>query len=352
MKIRVFATLLMFLATFTGCYYTHAFKGQLIQQISQVEIAQYIKHEKDLHPVVKHKLEIILSVRKFAVDEIGLKANDNYTKIFDTQGYAPSYVVSVAYPDRLEYFYRHFPIVGKLPYKGYFERDLAIDEAKKFVEQGYDVYIGQAAAYSTAGFFDDPVFTTMLEYDDVYLIGLIIHELLHNTVYKKDFAEFNESLATFFERQGTLLYIEKTLGKDSDVYQHAAKSFADEDLFVDLVKELVQKLNALYAQDLSKVQKVKKRDKVFKEIQGKYRRMRETGEFKTHAKDWFAEIKLNNAMILNLSTYKFNLDLYQKVFEITGGLRESIPVFKQAADSENPFKFLENFTKNLENSSK
>ena len=348
MKIRLFATLLIVLSLFTGCYYTHAFKGQLIQQISQVDIEEYIQHETDLHPVEKHKLELILSVRKFASDEIGLNAADNYTKVFDTHGFAPSYVVSVAYPDKLEYYYRWFPVVGKLPYKGYFIKDMAVDEASKFANKGYDVYLGQAAAYSTTGYFNDPVFSTMLEYDDIYLIGLIIHELLHNTVYKKDFAEFNESLATFFERTGTLLYIENTVGKNSEIYQHADKSFADEDLFVDLVKELVDKLDELYAKEITLEEKLSEREKVFTSIQDKYRQMRESGEFQTDEKDWITRIKLNNAMILNLSTYKFNLDLYQKVYELAGGLHESIPVFKQAADSNDPLKFLGNFVADTE----
>ncbi|MCD4656406.1 MAG: aminopeptidase [Planctomycetes bacterium] len=346
MKLRVFATLLILQCILTGCYYTHAYKGQLLQQISQVKIEDYLEHFEDLHPVARHRLELILSVRKFATEEIGLNAGDNYTKIFDTQGYAPSYVVFVAYPDKLEYYYRWFPIVGKLPYKGYFDVDMAISEAKRFAKKDFDVFIGQASAYSTLGYFDDPVFSSMLGYDEIYLVGLIIHELLHNTVYEKDFAEFNESLATFFEREGTLLYVEQTLGKDSGVYQHAQKIFADEDLFVDLVKELVQDLNVLYARDISLSQKLSERKVIFDKIKTKYKNMRDAGIFKTEENDWLLKQKLNNALILKLSTYKFNLDLYRKVAEIEGSLRDAIPVFNKASETADPFKFLANYAAN------
>ena len=349
MRIWVFATLLILLSIHAGCYYTHAYKGQLLQQISQVDIEDYLEREEGLHPIAKHRLELILSVRKFASEEIGLKAGDNYTRIYDTQGFAPSYVVSVAYPGQLQYYYRWFPVVGKLPYKGYFDLEMAIAEAKRFAEKDYDINIGQVSAYSTIGYFDDPVFSTMLEYDEISLIGLIIHELLHNTVYKKDFAEFNESLATFFEREGTLLYIERTLGNDSGVYKHAVKSFADEDLFVDLVKELVQELNEFYAQEIGLEQKMKERQSIFDKFKQKYKEMRDNGIFKTSDNDWLLDRKLNNALILNLSTYKFNLDLYHRIYEIAGDLKKAIPIFNEASKASDPIKFLENYIKSSMN---
>ncbi len=347
MKLVPFKILTLLLSTLLLqiCYYLSLYEGQMRIQLGEKRIESVLQDSKDLHPVAKHRLKLILSVRKFAAETLGLKTGKNYLYYYDTLGRAPSYVVIAAYPTKLAYYYRVFPFVGKLPYKGYFYLHAAQAEYERLKKRGLDVVIYPVSAFSTLGWFVDPVFSTMLYQDEVKLVGLIIHELLHNTVFKFGCAEFNESLAVFYEREGTLLYIEKTLGRKSEIYKYAQKRFADEDTFIKLVSELISELKVLYAKRTSEDFILRSRQEIFEKYQRKYLEARKTGGFKTDEYDWFAKVRLNNAIILNIATYKFNFEIYEKIKKLAGSLRAALRIFKLAAEQDNPFAFLADYAK-------
>ena len=122
MKLVPFKILTLLLSTLLlqSCYYLSLYEGQMKIQLGEKRIESVLQDSEDLHPVAKHRLKLILSVRKFAAETLGLKTGKNYLYYYDTLGRAPSYVVIAAYPTKLAYYYRVFPFVGKLPYKGYF----------------------------------------------------------------------------------------------------------------------------------------------------------------------------------------------------------------------------------------
>src|ERR1041385_6588199 len=126
---------------------------------------------------VKTKLKLIEEIRQFAFEEIGLKQNENYTTFYDQHGQRIIYVVTACKPYALEPHLWHFPFLGDVPYKGFFNADKAKEEATKLRAENFDTDIGGASGWSTLGFFKDPVLSQMLNYKEGDLAELIIHEL-------------------------------------------------------------------------------------------------------------------------------------------------------------------------------
>jgi predicted aminopeptidase len=160
---------------------------------SAVPISDAIAATAD--PERRARLELVLAAREFAAAN-GLDVSGSYAEVADTSGLATAHVVTAAYPDRLEPYTWHYPIIGTIPYRGYFEREDAEAFGAKLRDRGYDVYIVEASGYSTLGWFDDPLPSGVLEEDRVGVASFIFHELLHQTVYVPGSIDFNETLAT------------------------------------------------------------------------------------------------------------------------------------------------------------
>ncbi|GAB4136810.1 MAG: aminopeptidase [Bacteroidia bacterium] len=176
-------------------------KGQL-HIISNARPVSEVLRDPSLDPEIRRKLLLIQDVRKFAFDSIGLKPNNNYTKYFDQKGKRLVYLVTACEPFALSAFEWEFPVLGRVPYKGFFNESDAVQEAERIRSLGYDTDIGGVSGWSTLGFFNDPILSQMLNRNDGELAELIIHELTHGTVFIKDEVELNENLATFVGEKG------------------------------------------------------------------------------------------------------------------------------------------------------
>ena len=285
------------------------------------------------------RLELIRVARVYAHEHLGLVENDNYTIFFETGGRNryPTFVVTAASKTKLEPVLFDFPIVGKLPYQGFFIPRMADNLVKELHKAGYDAGAGPTMAFSTLGWFTDPVFTPMLRQDEIELPALIFHELLHATAYHPRDSDFNESLATFFERYGVLQFLEDRHGADSPLMRQALDRFADKDRFSSLVVEMRDELKALYASDVSDQQKLVSREMVFIRYQQRYVDERVHGLFRTNWQDWFPQIELDNAKVLSLVRYIAGLGLYESVWKSLGkDFRLTVPVFREAARADNP----------------
>ncbi len=195
---------------------------------------------------VKAKLKLIAEIRQFAVDEIGLKPSENYTTFYDQHGQRLIYVVTACQPFALEPHLWHFPVLGNVPYKGFFNVDKAKEEAKKLKSQGFDIDIGGASGWSTLGFFKDPILSQMLNDNEGDLAELIIHELTHGTIFVKDNVEFNENLASFIGYKGALLFLEKKFGKDSKQYMEYVNGRKDDETLENFMLTSAHSLDSLY----------------------------------------------------------------------------------------------------------
>jgi predicted aminopeptidase len=245
----------------SGCYLVRQGEGQLTILLGARPISEVLA-DPDLDPRARRKLELILEIKEFGERQMGLAASTNYTRYFDTGGRPVSYIVSACRKDRFQPHTWWFPIVGEVPYKGFFRREDAAAEAEELARLGYDVSVGAVAAYSTLGWFPDPVFSTMLDDSEEELASLILHELTHLTLYVPGDTDFNESLATFVGRQGALEFVRWRFGAGSPLYDRAIRSTGFAELRDARNLELFRKLDDLYRSETLPDRKLELRDLV------------------------------------------------------------------------------------------
>jgi len=195
---------------------------------------------------LKTKLHLIEEIRKFAIDSLGLKDTENYKTLFDQRGQELMWVVQACGPFELKPKLWHFPIVGDLPYKGFFEKEKAIAERKKLVSENYDVSIRNPGGWSTLGWFTDPILSDMLKRSDGDLAGLIIHEMVHSTIFIKDDADFNENLASFIGDTASYNFLAYKYGKDSKQYIQYLHEDQDYRIYSRHILHGTLKLDSLY----------------------------------------------------------------------------------------------------------
>jgi hypothetical protein len=150
------------------------------------------------------KLQLVLAARKFAVDSLGLPAKDAFTKFTQLDGDTLVLVLSGTRKDALVPATWWFPIVGRVPYKGFFDFDGAKKAEKALAGRGFDTYLRPSPAFSTLGWFNDPLLSTTLGEDSLFVVQTVIHELTHNRIYLKGQAVFNESFAEFVGNRGAV----------------------------------------------------------------------------------------------------------------------------------------------------
>ena len=153
-------------------------------------------------PAVRAKLQLVLEARRFAVDSLGLPAKNAFTQYTKLEHDTLVLVLSGAYRDELRPVTWWFPVVGHVPYKGFFDFDEAKRAEAELKEQGFDTYLRPSPAFSTLGFFNDPLLSTTLGEDSLEIVNTVVHELTHNKFYAKGEAVFNESFASFVGARG------------------------------------------------------------------------------------------------------------------------------------------------------
>ncbi|MCK6618214.1 MAG: aminopeptidase [Cyclobacteriaceae bacterium] len=168
---------------------------------------------------LKQKLRLVQAVRQFAIDSLGLKDTKNYSTLYDQKGEEILWVVTACEPFRLVEKQWEFPVLGAVPYKGFFNKELALKEKAKLEEAGWDVNIRNPGGWSTLGWFTDPILSKMLERNEGDLASLIIHEMVHATIFVKDSVDFNENLASFIGDRGAEQFLIHHFGNNSKEYQ-------------------------------------------------------------------------------------------------------------------------------------
>lgn len=289
------------------------------------------------------KLELIQDVRLFAQDVIGLNAADNYTMFYDSHGEPVAYNVSASRKDAFAPMIWNFPIVGNVPYLGYFELASAERKRRELAARDLDVFIYPVDAYSGLGFYPNPILSPMLERDDIGLVDTVVHELLHNTVWRENDTPFNESLATFFGRTGALAYFAARHPTEPDRIQQAVDTFADSDRYNAFALELFNELDAYYAAGRSSAEKVAGRAALFEA--GRSRFVTEVLPLMNDPDSyrWVEEFgfPVNNAWMLGIRRYNLDLAVFQQVFDAVGGdWSAALELFHRAAASSDPYAFL------------
>lgn len=198
---------------------------------------------------LKTKLLLIKEIRKFAIDSLGLHDSPNYNAVYDLKGKPTAYVVQAAERFRVKKYLWKFPVVGALPYKGYFDEADAKREQVALMEQGLDTRIVNPAGWSTLGWFKDPVLSSMLRRDEAGLAELIIHELTHSTIFIKDNSELNENIADYVGENGAKCYLASKYGDSSAVLQRYVCSISDNERLADYFLLGAHQLDSMYCTD-------------------------------------------------------------------------------------------------------
>ena len=221
-----------------------------------------------------------------------------------------------------------FPIVGKVTYKGFFTREGALREKRGLDESDYDTYLQPSGAYSTLGWLKDPIFSSMLKWDEGTLANLILHEMAHATVYFKGKTDFNEQMATFIGNRGAIDFLTERYGPGSKEVLWAIQSQEDDLFFSQWVDQAYERLSTFYGQRISREEKLKEREKVFQVLQEEFREMK--SRFKTDGHRHFDQIPLNNAVLLAHRQYFHRLETFQRLYEYLGrDLRRVVELMKE-----------------------
>jgi predicted aminopeptidase len=195
---------------------------------------------------LKQKLVLINEVRKFAIDSLGLKDTENYKTLYDQKGEELMWVVTACEPFALNPKMWEFPVVGSVPYKGYFDKEKARKERDQLEKEGWDVSVRNPGGWSTLGWFKDPILSEMLKRSEGDLASLIIHEMVHATLWVKDSVDFNENLASFIGDTAAYHFLEYKYGKESKPYITYLYEDQDYRKFSRYILRATVKLDSLY----------------------------------------------------------------------------------------------------------
>lgn len=267
----------------------------------------------------RDKLLLVLQARQFAADSLGLNAGDSYTLFSRVETDTLVMVLSAAPKDEFRPHTWWFPIVGSVPYKGFFELGDAQKEQRRLDARGFDTYLRPSAAFSTLGWFNDPLLSTLLRYDQVSLANTVVHEIFHNTFYAPGQAIFNESLANFVGGRGAIEFFCRRDGPDAPTCRTAVGAWEDDLVFGAFMEALVADLKALYARtDLSRDDKLRERERLFTDAQRRFaEEVRPRLKVDTFA--GFTREPLNNATLISRHIYYDRLHLFEEVYRARGG---------------------------------
>ncbi|MBT1704168.1 aminopeptidase [Chryseosolibacter indicus] len=220
-------------------------KGQLNIVWNARPVEEFLK-DPQFPDSLKAKLVLINEVRKYAIDSLGLKDTKNYKTLYDQKGEEIMWVVTASEQFRLKAKEWEFPVLGAVPYKGFFNRELAIELGEELKKEGWDVSIRNPGGWSTLGWFTDPILSKMLERSEGDLANLIIHEMSHATIFVKDSIDYNENLATFIGDRGTEKFLISKYGEHAKEYQLYINENEDYLKFSDHMLRGSEKLDSLY----------------------------------------------------------------------------------------------------------
>ena len=287
----------------------------------------------------KNKILLSQKARIFAFEKLKLKETKNYSTYIDLGRPYVTWVVQAAEKWEMKNFEWSYPIVGKMPYKGYFNETDALEEARLMSEKGYDTYVRGVAAYSTLGWFQDSLLSSMLRYKEHDLVNTIIHEIVHTTIYVKNNADFNEKLAVFIGAKGSEIFYRELEGENSKTLKLIQNENADDVLFAQFVSTEIASIDTWYLnhrKDVYTASDEQERESRLSLIIDNFSQKLKP-QLKTNAYFKFEKEKMNNARLGLYKTYMENLDDFEFLYKkLDRDLLKFIDVVKTLEKSEDP----------------
>lgn len=302
---------LIALLTVSACanlsYYAQSFTGQW-EVLSKRRAIERLLQAPDTPAPLKARLAEVLAIRQFAVQTLHLPDNASYQSYADLNRPYVVWNVVATPPFALQPLHWCFPFAGCLSYRGYFDKRRAQAFAQDLTRRGDDVAVLGVPAYSTLGWFDDPVLNTVISWPERRLAGLIFHELAHQKLYVRDDSTFNESFAVTVEDAGVRRWLEQR--HDTAALQQYHLEKQRQAGFLALIQRTRAELARIYATPLSIADRRRAKAQAFATLQSRYQQLRRAWGGYAGYDRWFAR-PLNNADIAALQTYHADVPALQ-----------------------------------------
>jgi predicted aminopeptidase len=299
-----------------GCssvsYYSQLASGQLQLLRAREPVARVIADPQRDQKLRAH-LAQSQKARTFASQQLRLPENQSYRLYADIGRPYVVWNVFVTPEFSLKPQNHCFPIAGCVAYRGYYSQSAARGEAALQRLQGMDVSIGGVEAYSTLGWFNDPIMNSMMGWGDERLATLIFHELAHQRVYVKDDTEFNESFATFVEQEGSRQW--RTFRR---LPPASAVLMQQRDQFIQLILSTRTRLEKLYSLPLPPEQMRQRKAEAFEQLRAEYRQMRDNQWAGNKRYDAWINAPMNNARLLPFGLYDQWVPAFAALFKQEG----------------------------------
>ncbi len=338
-KVITSAGLLLFLSSCQIGYYFSSGVNQWKMANTRELIDETLFTKHTFTDEQKSKILLSQKARFFAFEKLKLKETKNYSTYIDLKRPYVTWVVQAAEKWEMKNYQWSYPIVGDMPYKGFFNEEDAQAEAREMQKKGYDTYVRGVSAYSTLGWFQDSLLSSMLRYKEHDLVNTIIHEVVHTTIYIKNNADFNERLAVFIGAKGSEMFYKELEGEHSKTLELIKNENADDVLFAQFISDELASIDKWYTENRkethTEADEKAREARLALVIDDFTNKLKPT--LKTNSYFKFEKEKMNNARLGMYKTYMENLDHFEVLYKkLNGDLLKFIEVVKTLEKSDDP----------------
>ncbi|HEB92405.1 MAG TPA: aminopeptidase [Gammaproteobacteria bacterium] len=306
--------LVLLVLALDGCgYYAQSIRGQW-ELISKRQPIEALLADPQTPVALREQLRRMQQIRRFANVQLALPDNGSYRDYADLGRPFVVWNVFAARPLSMRLETWCFPVAGCVGYRGYFDETEARAYAATLTAQGLETYVAGISAYSTLGWFDDPLLNTVMGRSETRLAGLIFHELAHQRVYVQDDTAFNEAFASAVEQEG----VRRWLAQNGGEQQEDARFRRRQNDFVDLVTATRDRLAVLYASELPEAQQHTHKAQIIGELRAGYAALKRRWGGYAGYDAWFSG-PLNNPQLAAVTTYRDGVPAFQALLREQGG---------------------------------
>jgi len=298
-----------------------------------------IVHDTTASAELRGKLRLVQHAREYSEHTLDLVPGDAFTSYVELERDTLLMVVNAAHEFELRWKTWWFPIVGRMPYKGYFDFDKARQEAAKLDGQGYDTWVRPSSAFSTLGWFPDPLMSTTLRADSVGIVETVIHEITHSTFFPKGQARFNESFANFVGHRGAISFFCEGVADEASC-ETAEARWHDIRVFGRFFHSVLDPLEALYASDLPPDEMRTEKARILREAAERFE-AEVQAEFRSGRYRGLDPERVNNAWLLSRMLYYTRLDDMEDLYLQSGSLTSAVHDVIQETGSGDPWEALD-----------
>ncbi len=310
---RLFLIMLMTLPL-SGCYIISQGAHFLTDQLRARPTGRAMEH----WPQYAEFIMNTEAVREYGIRSMGLRDTKSYTTFVRTDHGHLAYVVSAARPTSFERHLWRYPVVGAMPYRGFYRETAALREARRLEAAGWETMTRRVGAFSSLGYFVDPLYSYMSMYPPERIASLLLHEMTHATIWVSNDVPLNEAIANFVGDRGALAYLAHRYGTDSPVLEDAIRRQSERARFTRFMQNLARELEAVYDSGLPEREILELKARTIAAARERFAAHYDEW-FSSDAYRWFLEREINNAYVDLYRTYNDDMHLVEVVYESVGG---------------------------------